>query len=156
MRQFFPNASAGAGITDGGAGFGAHSDALRDSWTRGCTSQSGRHDSPGGAARGWRLWASKWWWSASFTVRRLAREKILSQAAAAGVKVRRGWSIRVAESLGPQRVAIPNVSGQSERVAELNVRRRGLDLGSVAQLNLADAAVDQVVSQSPAGERKRK
>ena len=75
--------------------------------------------------------------------------RILSQVPLAGVKVRRGWAIRVAQSLGPQRVAIPGVTGQSERVAELNVRRRGLDLGSVAQVNLPDAPADQVVSQSP-------
>jgi hypothetical protein len=55
--------------------------------------------------------------------------RIMSQVPLAGVKVRRGWAIRVAQSLGPQRVAIPDVTGQSERVAELNVRRRGLDLG---------------------------
>src|SRR5258708_28869667 len=72
----------------------------------------------------------------------------MSQAPEAGVKVRRGWAVRVAQSLGPQRVAIPDVTGQSERVAELNVRRRGLDLGPMAQVNL-DAAADQVVSQSP-------
>ena len=75
--------------------------------------------------------------------------RIMSQVPIAGVKVRRGWAIRVAQSLGPQRVAIPDVTGESERVAELNVRRRGLDLGSVAQVNLADAPADQVVSQSP-------
>ena len=75
--------------------------------------------------------------------------RIMSQVPLAGVKVRHGWAIRVAESLGPQRVAIPDVTGQSERVAELNVRRRGLDLGSVAQVSLADAPADQVVSQSP-------
>src|SRR6266436_139251 len=34
-------------------------------------------------------------------------------------------------------------------LAELNVRRRGLDLGSLAQVNLPDAPADQVVSQSP-------
>jgi eukaryotic-like serine/threonine-protein kinase len=79
----------------------------------------------------------------------IAEGRIISQAPEAGVKVRRGWTIRVAQSLGPQRIAIPDVTGQSERVAELNVRRRGLDLGSVAQVNLADAPADQVVSQSP-------
>ncbi len=35
--------------------------------------------------------------------------KILSQLPPAGSQVRRGWQVRVAESLGPQRVAIPNV-----------------------------------------------
>jgi eukaryotic-like serine/threonine-protein kinase len=75
--------------------------------------------------------------------------RIMTQVPQPGVKVRRGWAIRVAQSLGPQRVAIPDVTNQSERVAELNVRRRGLDLGSVAQVNLPDAPPDQVVSQSP-------
>src|SRR6266404_3641356 len=75
--------------------------------------------------------------------------RIMSQMPLAGVKVRRGWAIRVAQSLGPQRIAIPDVTGESERVAELNVRRRGLELGSLAQVNLPDAPADQVVSQSP-------
>lgn len=75
--------------------------------------------------------------------------RIMTQLPLPGVKVRRGWSIRVAQSLGPQRVAIPDVTSQTERVAELNVRRRGLDLGSVAQLALPEAPAGQVVSQSP-------
>jgi beta-lactam-binding protein with PASTA domain len=75
--------------------------------------------------------------------------KIMTQMPWPGAKVRRGWSIRVARSLGPQRVAIPNVTGQSERAAELNIRRRGLALGSVAQVSLPDAPRDQVVSQNP-------
>lgn len=75
--------------------------------------------------------------------------KIISQVPSPGTKVRRGWTIRVAQSLGPQRVTIPDVTGQSERVAELNIRRRGLDLGSAAQMSWPDSAPDQVVSQSP-------
>ena len=59
------------------------------------------------------------------------RAGALSQLPAAGTKVRRGWeSARVAESLGPQRVEIPSVLGQSEHAAEITIRRRGLDLGS--------------------------
>ena len=79
----------------------------------------------------------------------VAEGRIISQVPAAGVKVRRGWAIRVAQSLGPQRVAIPDVTNESERVAELNVRRRGLDLGSVAQVDLPGTPAEQVVSQSP-------
>ena len=75
--------------------------------------------------------------------------KIMTQMPPPGTKVRRGWSVRVAQSLGPQRVAIPNVIGGSERVAELNIRRRGLSLGSVAHINLPNAPQDQVLSQSP-------
>jgi len=83
--------------------------------------------------------------------------RIINQMPPPGTKVRRGWSIRVARSLGPQRVAIPDVTGESERAAELNIRRRGLALGSVAQVGFAadspnspqNAAPDQVVSQNP-------
>lgn len=83
--------------------------------------------------------------------------RIINQMPPAGTKVRRGWSIRVARSLGPQRVAIPDVTGESQRAAELNIRRRGLALGSIAQISFpADSpnpspssSADQVVSQSP-------
>ena len=63
--------------------------------------------------------------------------------------MRRGWQVRVAESLGPQRVEIPDVLGQSERVANINIRRRGLDVGAVAQMRLPDAPEGQVVAQAP-------
>src|SRR5271169_6192571 len=46
--------------------------------------------------------------------------KIMTQMPQPGTKVRRGWSVRVAQSLGPLRVAIPDVTGGSERIAELN------------------------------------
>jgi beta-lactam-binding protein with PASTA domain len=55
----------------------------------------------------------------------------------------------VAQSLGPIRVAIPDVTGQSEHAAELNLRRRGLDLASVAQVETPGIPADQVLSQSP-------
>ncbi len=75
--------------------------------------------------------------------------KILSQIPEAGTLVRRGWQLRVAESLGPQRVDIPNVMGESQRAAEINIRRRGLDVASVAEVPMAGAAVGEVLSQSP-------
>ncbi|MBV8050403.1 MAG: PASTA domain-containing protein [Acidobacteriaceae bacterium] len=75
--------------------------------------------------------------------------KVLSQVPPAGTETRRGWEIRVAESLGPQRVNIPNVIGESERAAEINILRRGLDLGTVAQVHISGVPVDQIVAQSP-------
>jgi beta-lactam-binding protein with PASTA domain len=75
--------------------------------------------------------------------------KILSQVPAAGTLVRRGWEIRVAQSLGPQRVQIPNVVGQSERAAEMNIERRGLSVSGVATLPWPSDATDQVLAQSP-------
>jgi eukaryotic-like serine/threonine-protein kinase len=75
--------------------------------------------------------------------------KILSQLPTPDTRVRRGWQIRVAESLGPQRVEIPNVLGESQRAAQINILRRGLDVGAVAEIAMPDATADQVLGQSP-------
>jgi beta-lactam-binding protein with PASTA domain len=75
--------------------------------------------------------------------------KIISQIPSPGMKVRRGWQVRVAQSLGPQRVAIPDVLGESGRAADLNIRRRGLDVGSISYLQMPGMSADQVLGQSP-------
>jgi len=75
--------------------------------------------------------------------------KIMTQVPAVGTRVRHGWQVRVAQSLGPQRVTIPDVLSESGRAADLNIRRRGLDVGSVAFLQLPGSASDQVLAQSP-------
>jgi eukaryotic-like serine/threonine-protein kinase len=76
--------------------------------------------------------------------------RIMSQLPLPGTKVRRGWQVRVAQSLGPTRVAIPDVAGQSEHAAELNIRRRGLDVSSIAEIQVLGIPADQVLAQSPA------
>lgn len=73
----------------------------------------------------------------------------MTQVPLPGTKVRRGWQVRVAQSLGPQRVAIPDVTKESERAAEWNLRRRGLDLASTAEMQFPGALADQVLAQSP-------
>jgi len=75
--------------------------------------------------------------------------RIVSQVPAAGEQVRRGWRVRVAESMGPQRVVIPDLVGSSERAAEINIRRRGLEMGSVAIADIGDALPDQIAAQTP-------
>jgi len=76
--------------------------------------------------------------------------RIMSQLPLPGTKVRRGWQLRVAQSLGPTRVAVPDVTGQSEHAADLNIRRRGLDIASLAQVETSAIPVDQVLAQNPA------
>ena len=45
--------------------------------------------------------------------------RVLSQMPNPGTVVRRGWEIRLALSLGPQRVTVPQLVGGSERAAAL-------------------------------------
>ena len=75
--------------------------------------------------------------------------RVVSQLPQPGTRVRRGWAVRVAESLGPQRVMVPDVIGQSERAAEINLQRRGLDVGTVAEGQLPGFPDDQIIAQSP-------
>lgn len=75
--------------------------------------------------------------------------RILSQLPGPRTQVRRGWEVRVAQSLGPQRVQIPNLLGETERAAEINLRRRGLEVGAVAQAEIPGEPADDVVGQSP-------
>jgi eukaryotic-like serine/threonine-protein kinase len=75
--------------------------------------------------------------------------RIMTQLPLPGTKVRRGWQVRVAQSIGPQRVSIPDVTKQSERAAELNIRRRGLEVASTAEMQLPGTPADQVLAQSP-------
>lgn len=79
----------------------------------------------------------------------VAAGHILSQSPAAGTTVRREWRVRVSESLGPQKVDVPNTVGSDQRLAALKLRRVGLDVGTVAQL--PDNAVPEgtVIAQDP-------
>jgi beta-lactam-binding protein with PASTA domain len=73
---------------------------------------------------------------------------VLSQSPAAGSRVRRGWQVRVTESLGAQRVSVPDVTGQTERPASLMLRRLQLDVGPIARLP-APSPAGIVLAQSP-------
>jgi eukaryotic-like serine/threonine-protein kinase len=74
---------------------------------------------------------------------------ILTQSPPAGTVVRREWQVRVSESLGPQMVDVPNTVGHEQRVAELELRRAGLEVGTTAKLPYATAAEGTVLAQDP-------
>lgn len=76
--------------------------------------------------------------------------RIAAQVPAADTRVRRGWKVAVAESLGPQLAAAPNLLGQSRQAADINISRHGLVLDSLAIMHLPGAPPGIVVAQSPA------
>ena len=87
-------------------------------------------------------------WRTGFTSAAVAPNHVLSQSPVAGSRVRRGWQVRVTESLGGQRVEVPDVMGQTERPASLVLRRQNLEVGTVVHLP-APGGVGQVLGQSP-------
>ena len=74
--------------------------------------------------------------------------RVLAQSPAPGSIVRREWPVRITESLGPQDVAIPNLIGQTERTASINIRRVSLELGTVAHI-AAPGEPGTIISQTP-------
>ena len=75
--------------------------------------------------------------------------RVLSQSPAAGTSVRKGWHMRITESIGPQKVAIPDTIGMDQRDAATAIRRASLDLGTVAHIP-APGPADAVLAQTPA------
>jgi eukaryotic-like serine/threonine-protein kinase len=75
---------------------------------------------------------------------------IVSQSPVPGTIVRREWHVRLGESLGPQRVAIPNLIGLDQRVASIQISRAALEIGSTAEMPWAYAQEGSVIAQNPA------
>jgi beta-lactam-binding protein with PASTA domain len=79
----------------------------------------------------------------------VAAGHILSQSPPEGTVVRRAWRVRVAESLGPQKVDVPDTVGTDDRLAALRLRRVGLEVGVTAHLPNAAADEGTVMAQDP-------
>jgi beta-lactam-binding protein with PASTA domain len=79
----------------------------------------------------------------------VAAGHILTQSPPPGSVVRREWQVRVAESLGPQRVDVPDTVGKDERLAALTLRRVGLEVGTTSQLPWGKSPEGTVLAQDP-------
>lgn len=78
----------------------------------------------------------------------VAANHVLSQSPVAGATVRRGWQIRVTESLGTQQVPVPDVTGQEQHAAELMLKRLQLEVGAAAHLP-GPGPTGTILAQSP-------
>jgi beta-lactam-binding protein with PASTA domain len=79
----------------------------------------------------------------------VAAGHILTQSPAPGSVVRREWHVRIAESLGPQKVDVPDTVGTDARVASLRLRRAGLEVGVTAKTPWPNAQDGKVLAQDP-------
>ena len=64
---------------------------------------------------------------------------------------RRGWRVRVAESMGPQRAVIPNVVGQTQATAQSMITSALLVVGTITNAYSDTVAAGRVISQNPIG-----
>jgi eukaryotic-like serine/threonine-protein kinase len=96
------------------------------------------------AARGLEFEQSDHFYSAT-----VAAGLIASQQPEPGTRVRRGWRVQAADSLGPQLIDIPSLIGLSPRAAEIDIRRRGLEVGAAAELPTDASAPQSILAQTP-------
>lgn len=75
--------------------------------------------------------------------------QVVSQEPPAGTRIKTGQHVHVLVSLGPPRVAVPNLVGSSLRAAQISAVQRGFSVASVAALPWPGAEADQVVAQDP-------
>lgn len=75
--------------------------------------------------------------------------RVASQSPVAGTLVRRGWKVWLTESLGPQKLAIPDVKGKDQRFATIAIRRAGFQVGTVASMPWPAVQPGTVIAQSP-------
>ena len=74
--------------------------------------------------------------------------RVLSQLPTPGTSVRKGWHMRITESMGPQRATIPDTIGMDQRDAAAAIRRSQMELGTVAHLP-APGPAEVVLAQTP-------
>ena len=77
--------------------------------------------------------------------------RIALQEPAPGAVTRRQRSIHVWLSQGPRITLIPNLTGESERAAQLLLQRDGLSVRSIAEVRSADLPGGTVIAQEPPG-----
>jgi beta-lactam-binding protein with PASTA domain len=90
----------------------------------------------------------------SFYSADVAKGNVLSQYPAANDKVRRGWRVRIATSLGSQAFPVPDLAGQSPHAADINLQRRGFRSARTATIN-SSGMPGGVVAQSPSANAER-
>jgi len=78
-----------------------------------------------------------------------AANQIVSQQPPPGTRIKVGQHVHVLVSLGPPRVAVPNLTGSSLRAAQISTIQRGLSVGNVASLPWPGTEPDQVIGQDP-------
>lgn len=74
---------------------------------------------------------------------------ISDQVPAPQAGIRAGRAVKIVVSAGPATTALPDLVGQSERQAGMNLTRDSFQLGRVVRVRQAGLAEPQVVAQSP-------
>lgn len=76
-------------------------------------------------------------------------EHIVSQDPPSKTKIKAGRSIEVYISLGPEKIIVPDITGQTTRVATMTLEQNKLLPGKIVYVSSPNAESDQVLAQFP-------
>jgi beta-lactam-binding protein with PASTA domain len=79
----------------------------------------------------------------------LPPDYIVRQSPPAGTRVKVQQRAHVVLSLGPQKVSVPALVGQTARTARIELLRAGLQVGEISTVYLSNHELDEVVQQNP-------
>lgn len=79
----------------------------------------------------------------------VAADRIVVQEPEPKSRIKRGRSIEVYLSLGPEKIIVPDLIGQTTRVARMTLEQNNLQTGKIIYVSLAEAGPDQIVAQFP-------
>ncbi|MFQ5793415.1 MAG: PASTA domain-containing protein, partial [Acidobacteriota bacterium] len=74
---------------------------------------------------------------------------VSAQSPSPGAKLKKGRSVKVWISLGPQRRVVPRIEGESLQSAQLILEQKGFSLGRVVEVHSEIYAPDTVIGQDP-------
>jgi beta-lactam-binding protein with PASTA domain len=80
---------------------------------------------------------------------KVAADHVVAQNPVAGQKLKKGRSIDVYLSLGPEKAIVPDLAGQTTRVATMTLEQHGLQQGRVIYVSKPEAHSDEVLAQFP-------
>ena len=80
---------------------------------------------------------------------KIPADKIVAQRPDPRTKIKQGRSIEVYLSLGPEKTVVPELIGQTMRVATMNLEQRGLHQGKVIYVADPHVQSDEIIAQFP-------
>ena len=76
-------------------------------------------------------------------------DRIISQVPSPDSRLKKNRTVRIVVSLGAKRVQVPDLRGESLRVSQISLLKKGLSLGMVAAVRVDGIEKDHIIAQDP-------
>lgn len=80
---------------------------------------------------------------------KIPADRIVAQEPVANSTIKQGRSVRVYLSLGPQKIVVPDVVGQTTRVGNMSLEQNNLHSGRIIYVTYPGAEPDEIIAQYP-------